>query len=117
VSARVGVPFGGSGSVDKGPTRWSDKEFLQRFSALILRCGSLFEPGAARTSDRVGVDLRPAPRARIDEMIPETRGPEFDPAHGAPVLAGRDAGAALGALARDVGGGGESDAAGATLGR
>src|SRR5205823_14197616 len=58
VSARVGVPFGGGRSVDKGTTRWSDKEFLQRFSALILVCGSLFEPGAARASNRVGVDLR-----------------------------------------------------------
>src|SRR5207253_2661256 len=109
VSSRVGVPFGGGGSVDKRTTRWSDKEFLQRFSALILGCRSLFEPSAAGASDRVGVDLRPTPRARIDEMIPQTRGPELDPAHGAPVLAGRHVRAALGALERHLGSGGKSD--------
>jgi len=50
-------------------------------------------------------------------MIPETRGPEFDPAHGAPVLAGRHVGAALGALERHLGGGGKSDPARAILRR
>src|SRR2546430_11159612 len=75
--------------------------------------GSVFEPRAARAPNCLGIDLRPAPRARIDQMVPQTRGPEFDPAHGAPVLAGRHARGALRALERHLGGGGKSDAAGA----